>query len=90
MLKQLANGHELDNVGQVSVVQVLYEQALAISKTGISWSPSASFCHSKWVTDMAEQEVGKQDWMIIKWFIVSIVRHCEVLQRWLMQQAAEL
>ncbi|KAJ2138841.1 Serine/threonine-protein kinase [Coemansia sp. RSA 353] len=32
MLKQLANGHELDNVGQVSVVQVLYEQALAISK----------------------------------------------------------
>ncbi|KAJ2738682.1 Serine/threonine-protein kinase [Coemansia sp. Cherry 401B] len=32
MLKQLANGHELDNVGQVSVVRVLYEQALAISK----------------------------------------------------------
>ncbi|KAJ1850528.1 Serine/threonine-protein kinase [Coemansia sp. RSA 638] len=32
MLKQLANGHELDNVGQVSVAQVLYEQALAISK----------------------------------------------------------
>ncbi|KAJ2347083.1 Serine/threonine-protein kinase [Coemansia erecta] len=32
MLKQLANGHELDNVSQVSVVQVLYEQALAISK----------------------------------------------------------
>ncbi|KAJ2393374.1 Serine/threonine-protein kinase [Coemansia sp. RSA 2611] len=32
MLEQLANGHELDNVGQVPVVRVLYEQALAISK----------------------------------------------------------
>ncbi|KAJ1861670.1 Serine/threonine-protein kinase [Coemansia sp. RSA 989] len=32
MLKQLANGHELDNLTRVSVVQVLYEQALAISK----------------------------------------------------------
>ncbi|KAJ2721389.1 Serine/threonine-protein kinase [Coemansia sp. Benny D115] len=31
-LKQLANGHELDNVAQVSVVQVLYEQALALGK----------------------------------------------------------
>ncbi|KAJ2842257.1 Serine/threonine-protein kinase [Coemansia brasiliensis] len=32
MLKQLANGHELDDLTRVSVVQVLYEQALAISK----------------------------------------------------------
>ncbi|KAJ2385381.1 Serine/threonine-protein kinase [Coemansia sp. RSA 2603] len=31
-LKQLANGHELDNVAQVSIVQVLYEQALALGK----------------------------------------------------------
>ncbi|KAJ2304561.1 hypothetical protein IWW55_002367 [Coemansia sp. RSA 2706] len=102
MLKQLANGHELDNVGQVSVLEWINPQdcdrvyqlaiwmLLAILETGVSWSPSASFCHSKWATDMAEQEVGKQDWMIIKWFIVSVVRHCEVLQRWLMQQAAEL
>ncbi|KAJ2066107.1 Serine/threonine-protein kinase [Coemansia sp. S2] len=31
-LKQRASGDELDNVSQISVVQVLYEQALALSK----------------------------------------------------------
>ncbi|KAJ2161789.1 Serine/threonine-protein kinase [Coemansia sp. RSA 552] len=31
-LKQLAQGHELDHVAQVSIVQVLYEQALALSR----------------------------------------------------------
>ncbi|KAI8319713.1 hypothetical protein GQ54DRAFT_299130 [Martensiomyces pterosporus] len=31
-LKQLANGGELDNVAQVSIEQVLYEQALSLSK----------------------------------------------------------
>lgn len=31
-LKQMANGNELDGVRQISIVQVMYEQALALSK----------------------------------------------------------
>ncbi|KAJ2762756.1 Serine/threonine-protein kinase [Coemansia sp. BCRC 34490] len=42
MLKQLANGNELDNVAQVPVVQVLYEQALALSK-------AAAIRELKWI-----------------------------------------
>ncbi|KAJ1825442.1 Serine/threonine-protein kinase, partial [Coemansia sp. RSA 2599] len=41
-LKQLANGHELDNVAQVSIVQVLYEQALALGK-------AAAMRELKWI-----------------------------------------
>ncbi|KAJ2237510.1 Serine/threonine-protein kinase [Coemansia sp. RSA 1722] len=41
-LKQLANGRELDNVAQVSIVQVLYEQALALGK-------AAAMRELKWI-----------------------------------------